>query len=203
MYLSRKLISGVIAIIAIAAASTAFAAIPDAGGVIQGCYDKSSGQLRVADTATNQPKGCSIKEAALTWSQQGPQGAPGIQGPKGEPGPSDIWVYSRHDLESVGLNTVVGSMTNLGISGLLTAKLLIGTTDNSGVVTCTLYSGLDPIDDASATVYSPNGAAWTTLFMEGIATHANGRVVCSGNNGFARDVVITSTVPGALHPVSP
>src|SRR5262249_20049011 len=36
--------------------------------------------------ATNLPKGCSIKETALTWAERGPQGIQGVQGPKGDPG---------------------------------------------------------------------------------------------------------------------
>lgn len=75
----------------LALSSLAAAAIPDGGGVVHGCYDKQSGQLRVTDTATNQPKGCSSKELALNWNQQGPQGVPGAQGPKGDSGVSRVF----------------------------------------------------------------------------------------------------------------
>jgi hypothetical protein len=47
MYRSKKIAAGIFATLAIVAASTAFAAIPDGSGVIRGCYDKGSGQLRV------------------------------------------------------------------------------------------------------------------------------------------------------------
>ena len=80
MHGSKKLIAVAVALVAIAAGSTAFAAIPDGGGVIHGCYDKNSGQLRVTDTDTNTPKSCTSKEAALAWNQQGPAGPSGITG---------------------------------------------------------------------------------------------------------------------------
>ena len=78
MTLSKKLLAGLVAAVAVTAASVADAAVPDGAGVIHGCYDKQSGQLRVTDTQTSVPKGCTSKEAALAWNQQGPQGPPGL-----------------------------------------------------------------------------------------------------------------------------
>jgi hypothetical protein len=80
MYLSKKLVASIIAVIAIAGGASAFASLPDGAGVVHGCYDKASGQLRVTDPNTNTPKGCSTKEAALNWNQQGPQGPAGPAG---------------------------------------------------------------------------------------------------------------------------
>jgi hypothetical protein len=71
------------------------AAIPDASGVIHGCYKTNGGNLRVIDTGQGQS--CSNSETTLNWNQtgpagpqgpQGPQGAAGPQGPKGDPGPT-------------------------------------------------------------------------------------------------------------------
>ena len=76
---------------ALAIGSVAFAAIPDSGGVINGCYDKQSGKLRVTDTQTNKPKACGSDETPLSWNQQGPQGESGPQGipvPVGPQGPA-------------------------------------------------------------------------------------------------------------------
>ena len=87
MKMRRKLalvVTGVVA--ALALGSIAWAAIPDAGGVVHGCYDKGSGQLRVTDTQTNVPKACTVKEAALDWNLRGAQGLPGPQGPAGPSG---------------------------------------------------------------------------------------------------------------------
>jgi hypothetical protein len=59
------------AVAALALASIGFAAIPDSGGVIHGCYKKDTGALRVYDDTTNSPKQCTDKEAPLNWNQHG------------------------------------------------------------------------------------------------------------------------------------
>jgi hypothetical protein len=63
------------------------AAIPDASGVINGCYQKNVGNLRVIDAGAGQS--CRPSEIAISWSKtgpQGPQGPAGPQGPKGDTG---------------------------------------------------------------------------------------------------------------------
>lgn len=68
-----------------ALAAIAYASIPDANGVIHGCYKKSGGTLRVIDSATAQ---CDERnETPVQWSQTGPQGLPGPQGEQGPAGP--------------------------------------------------------------------------------------------------------------------
>src|SRR5579862_404361 len=59
------------------------ASIPDGNGVIHGCYN-GKGHLRVVDTDAG--KTCHVGETALTWNQQGPQGATGPAGPAGPAG---------------------------------------------------------------------------------------------------------------------
>ena len=87
MKIRRKLTFALLAAVAaLAVGSIAWAAIPDTAGEIHGCYDKGTGQLRVTDTQSNQPKGCGPKEAPLSWAVRGPQGAPGPQGPPGPAG---------------------------------------------------------------------------------------------------------------------
>ena len=86
MYFSKKIIALGVAILAVAAGSAAFAAIPDGNGVIHACYDNQSGQVRIYDSQTNLPKSCGSKETAITWNKQGPQGVPGLPGPKGDKG---------------------------------------------------------------------------------------------------------------------
>lgn len=68
-----------------AAATLAYAAIPDASGVIHGCYNTRTGALRVVDSEAGQA--CLPSETSLNWNQQGPQGLPGTQGPPGSSGP--------------------------------------------------------------------------------------------------------------------
>lgn len=59
----------------------AWAAIPGPEGVIHGCYDRRSGQLRVVDTAKHAK--CRRREAELNWSETGPPGRRGGGGPRG------------------------------------------------------------------------------------------------------------------------
>jgi hypothetical protein len=95
----RRLIVGLIAGVALAG-GIAYAAIPDSGGVIHGCYTNQSVQgqhaLWVADST------CPNGSTPLNWNQQGrrgptgpagsqgaagPTGAPGVQGQRGVTGP--------------------------------------------------------------------------------------------------------------------
>jgi hypothetical protein len=98
----KKLIVSVIAGLALAG-GVAYATIPDAGGMIHGCYGKDNGRLRVIDTAlgggaqdengqNNGQNGselaaCTENEAALNWNQVGPKGDTGPTGPAGPQGP--------------------------------------------------------------------------------------------------------------------
>jgi hypothetical protein len=63
----------------------AYANIPGANGVIHGCYDTSTGTLRVIDFEAGQK--CRVPgESALNWNQTGPQGPQGPTGPAGPQG---------------------------------------------------------------------------------------------------------------------
>ena len=77
--------------------SVAYSAIPDSGDVIHGCYDNSSGAVRVIDTEAGGV--CRGGETALDWNQQGPPGVPGAtgaQGPQGAQGPPGVGtVYGK------------------------------------------------------------------------------------------------------------
>jgi hypothetical protein len=69
---------------AVLAGAAAFAAIPDSSGVINGCYQKNVGNLRVIDPSAG--GSCRPSEIGISWSQTGPQGPPGPQGPQGPKG---------------------------------------------------------------------------------------------------------------------
>jgi hypothetical protein len=184
MYVSKKLVALIAAVAAVAAGTAAFAAIPDGAGVIHGCYDKGSGQLRLTDPATNAPKGCSNKEVALDWNRQGP---------KGDSGVSQGVVLSRPDPKPVSINTNVGAAT-IGAPYLVSAKVVIGTTQHDfSIPFCSLYSGPDQIDQSRATAYGPGGGL-ATLYLTGAKLTAGSvYVVCTEPDGYARDVVITAT----------
>lgn len=62
----------------------AYASIPDANGVVHGCYKTSNGSLRVIDSPSVQ---CDPRnETAISWNQAGPVGPQGLQGPVGPQG---------------------------------------------------------------------------------------------------------------------
>jgi hypothetical protein len=79
----------------VVAGGIAYATIPDASGVIHGCYNKTQGSVRVIDSEKAQT--CSNGEAPLNWSQTGPQGQQGLQGPPGPTGPSDVYSVDGYD----------------------------------------------------------------------------------------------------------
>jgi hypothetical protein len=64
------------AALAVALGGVAYATIPDSGGVIHGCYQKTVGSLRVIDPSTGGQ--CSSAETPIHWSQ-GPAGVSGYQ----------------------------------------------------------------------------------------------------------------------------
>jgi Collagen triple helix repeat (20 copies) len=72
------------AVIMVGLAGVAGAAIPGAGGVINGCYGSQNGALRVIDL--DAAGRCLNSETPISWNQVGPQGDTGPQGPQGIPG---------------------------------------------------------------------------------------------------------------------
>lgn len=72
------------AVVGLAGVAVVSASIPDASGVIHGCYRTNNGTLRIIDSASQT---CAGNEAALTWNQTGPQGPAGATGPQGPAGP--------------------------------------------------------------------------------------------------------------------
>jgi hypothetical protein len=78
------LVAGVLLVIG---GGAAFATIPNAG-VINACYAKSGGSLRVIDASVTN---CKSGETALAWDEHGavgPVGPPGPAGPAGQAGPA-------------------------------------------------------------------------------------------------------------------
>jgi len=68
---------------AAALGGTALASIPGSDGVIHTCYTKSTGGIRIIDSAGS----CKSGETSLDWNQKGPIGPQGLVGPKGDTGP--------------------------------------------------------------------------------------------------------------------
>jgi hypothetical protein len=99
------------------AAGLAYATIPGPGGVIQGCYAKSNGGLRVIDSPA---ASCTSKETALAWNQQGPTG------PRG---PSNAYAATTdlavHDF-SIGSEATLATIDLPAGSYVFNAKVLVG-----------------------------------------------------------------------------
>jgi Collagen triple helix repeat (20 copies) len=119
----RRTLIAMFAVMALAlAGGIAYATIPDAAGLIHGCYKTQNGQLRVIDSGN-----CGPSETQLTWSQigpagphgatgaegpAGPEGPEGPAGPQGPPGPSGTlaWAHVAAD------GTVLGSSGNVAVA---------------------------------------------------------------------------------------
>lgn len=116
-----RLLAGLSAGIIIGGSVMAFASIPDANGVIHGCFRTSTGALRIIDSATQT---CNSNETTLTWNQTGPQGPTGPIGPQGPAGGSVfgslLSLAGATDLVGVDLqyrDLTNGDFTNTNLSG--------------------------------------------------------------------------------------
>lgn len=135
------------AIAALAAAGgVAYATIPDSGGVIQGCYLKAIGSLRLIDPSSGQH--CTAVEKPIQWNQTGPRGAGGPQGPVGTAGkdgssPDTYWTYQRlsvpipdNQLPGTQGDPAVVTLTNLPPGNyLVNASTNLATADHT-ILSC-------------------------------------------------------------------
>lgn len=162
--LSPSLAVSVVALF-VALGGAAWAAIPDAGGVIHGCYQKEQGQLRVIDTDQNyrhssrpgrdpwDGQTCRPSEISLNWSQTGPQGATGPQGPAGP----------RGDTGAQGPAGPQGPAGDTGATGATGPQGATGATGSTGATGATGPTGpsdgwsLDGYFENGGTVIPPNG----------------------------------------------
>lgn len=131
----RSVAAAVAAVVAITG-GVAYATIPGSNGVINGCYEKRTGILRVLDAEAG--KSCLSFEQAISWSQKGPAGP---QGAKGDPGPAG----------PQGIQGPAGEMGQKGEDGVLgrlgdLAGLPCGPGDTGGVINL----AFGPIDASGA-----------------------------------------------------
>jgi hypothetical protein len=73
---------GVTMLFVLAGTGWAVAAIPGPGGVVNACFNKRTGTLRVIDSKRH----CTRRERAIGWNQQGRPGVTGAAGKQGNPG---------------------------------------------------------------------------------------------------------------------
>ena len=156
-------------------ASAVQASIPDAGGVIHGCYNTSlahgspTGALRVIDTAKTNGN-CASWEAPLTWNQTGPTGATGPTGPTGPTGatgPSDGgFAHSLATIPTGGGVVPVASITN----GLPAGDYLVTFAVNGDA----LASGSADLRCNPNFLNDPGGSTIASIDAKGGATTASG-----------------------------
>jgi hypothetical protein len=77
-------VSSLLTMSIVGAGAYATGLIPASDGTINGCYDRTNGNLRVVATAGD----CRTAELPIQWSQRGPQGAAGAKGDTGAVGAS-------------------------------------------------------------------------------------------------------------------
>lgn len=162
----RRVAIAAVALFAVAG-GLAYAAIPDAAGVIHGCYrvstDDQKGQLRAVESAAS----CRSNELPIEWNVAG---GPGARGPAGEDGAD-------------GTSPTV-SQVDPGTGGCLNGGAAI--TDSAGATAyvCNGLNGQDGADGESfsGTFASPNGQYSINVTDTGvtIASPDSSIVVSSG-----------------------
>lgn len=134
----------------------AYASIPDSGGVINACYSKKGGALRVIDTGTGET--CNTRtEIAVGWNQAG------TPGPPGPAGTARAWA-------SIGPAGVITSGLNVTsvdhLSTGLYCVFLNGINPSLAAPIATVYGGLKAVGVSPAGCGSPQGgiqvAIWYT-----------------------------------------
>jgi hypothetical protein len=160
------------------AGGIAYATIPDTGGVIHGCYEKTWGALRVIDTG--KPQKCSKFETPLSWSQtgpqgvQGPQGIQGPQGPTGPTGPSDVWTVDGYGAPDKGVGAAPETLATTPTLPAGSYFVQAGTSLENDTATAMDY--VCDLVDSEANTYSEEratGSPWVTLPVQAVVTLAS------------------------------
>ena len=141
------------------AGGVAWATIPGDGGVIQGCYTKVGGILRVIDTAKGER--CFGIELPITWNQKGPKGDPGATGAGGAAGMSP----TVGQLQPGDPNCPAGGAAITAADGS-TANVCNGTNGQSFAGTVTSPNGQYSIGVTDAGITLSNGQG-TSLALTG------------------------------------
>lgn len=220
--LLRPALLALVIVGALVVGGIAYANIPDAGGVIHGCYKKSSpnqGTLRVIDTEKAQT--CQSSETQLNWSQTGPQGPQGIQGlqgiqgPKGDTGPtgpSDVYSVDGY---GQGVKSIPGNPTileNLATTSTLPAGSYFVQSEveihNSQSVLSEYFCDLvDSSNNAyqEVRITADPSMNWVTMPVQAVVTLASPdtiSLVCSSASTFnseAFDWQLSAIKVGAVH----
>jgi hypothetical protein len=173
--------AGVVGMFAVAG-GMAYATIPDASGVIHGCYTKPStsgtpGALRVIDTGQH----CLATEVAISWSQTGPAGAVGPAGPAGPKGdkgytgaagargPSDDWFSSSLGLLVVPTDSWTPLLSlNVPAGNFFVSAMSVFSAPAESHTFCDIYAS--GIEWSLGTVWLLGGGKETQLVMQKVLT---------------------------------
>jgi len=210
------------------AGGAAWASIPDASGVIHGCYPRPGAQtraLRVIDTDLGQA--CAADETALSWNHQGLRGTTGAQGPAGIRGPSgprgsagpegqvgagstDAWF--AHDLSS--RPAITGGLDLLQLvlpagSYVIHGKSTLANTDTShrqGAF-CEIKVGSTDLDRSDLALeeqglFGGPNASWGTIPLRAVAVVGAPTTLvlrCSGTGVVAYQYALTAVRMGQIN----
>lgn len=143
----------------LASIGLAAAAIPDAGGTYHGCYDTTSGALRVIDRDAGHV--CGANERLISWNKQGqtgPAGPKGPTGPKGLTGPTGPRGASGGIASTHAFGGFIASIAGDGTSAVWRfaggTRTVPVTSGQSVLVTGTVALGLQPTDNGTTSVTS-------------------------------------------------
>lgn len=177
---SRWFLPGVV-VGAVLAGGVAYAAVPDSNGVINGCYQKSAGDLRVIDPGAGQS--CRPSEVPIRWSQagaqgpRGPQGSPGPQGPAGSQGPAGPQGSPGPQGPPGPVDQVVGVIHTDGFDDCTLQSPISGVSTSAGYVNgvpiCTITFAADEFTRTPVLMMTSAGAGVTTIFGSTITEGAN------------------------------
>lgn len=153
------------------AVGVGYAATPDSQGTIHACMRNVTGKIRLIDHSLNASSlrsHCTASETEVTWSQQGPSGAPG---PQGSAGNSDSTV--RHISQFMFDGTTVSTpiLSAKGERGTL--SIFCGSDPNGpntgvGHITFTTDNTSSTLD--ALTFYAPTIPTSTWTQVHGQAT---------------------------------
>jgi hypothetical protein len=116
--------------------------IPSHSGVFTGCYNKTSGALRLIDPSRGQH--CAVREARVTWNQTGQKGPAGPRGAKGPAGPGLLaWAYVNAN------GTIASSSGNVTVANASPGSYCIGVTGGTAHVAVV---SLDSLENTGGTV---------------------------------------------------
>jgi len=175
------------ALLLVVVGGIAFASIPRADGVINGCRHKVSGALRVIDSSAS----CSSSEVALDWNQKGP------------PGPSDAYSASNDFMHVGGSDTTLVSVDVPAGSYTVTAKTHIYNAITDSFAICELRAAGVVIDGNTMRLIAPaNDQVVPFLGVASLAEGGTIALVCNGNGVTSvesENSRLVATKVGTLH----